>query len=317
MVGQSRAEPAVILAALAALAACALPEAPSGTSQAPGRLPAAAASGAIPAGSSQGVAELAGLDGPLQVFTFKPDGCAISAVLLVFHGVNRNAGPYRDAATPLGQRYCMLVIAPLFDEARFPSWRYQRGGIVHNGAVQPPARWTVGLVPRLVAWAQAREGRPDLPYALLGHSAGAQFLSRVAAYGSGRAERIVIANPSTWVRPSLEVAAPYGFGAVFEPAEGEAALRRYLALPVTVLLGREDTGARNLATGDEAEEQGATRIERGENVFKEAEAAARARGRVFNWRLAVVPGVGHDARRMFTADAAFAALQPGAARPSP
>jgi alpha-beta hydrolase superfamily lysophospholipase len=167
-------------------------------------------------------------------------------------------------------------------------------------------------VPLLVEWARERAGRPDLSYALLGHSAGAQFLSRVAAFGQEGATRIVIANPSTWVEPTLEVAAPYGFGGIYGPAQGEAALRRYLALPITVLLGRADTGSYELATSEEAEEQGSNRFERGQKAFRDAEQAAQQGGWAFNWRLAVVPGVGHSARQMFTSDAAFDALQPGA-----
>jgi hypothetical protein len=55
-------------------------------------------------------------------------------------------------------------------------------------------------------------------------------------------------------RSSLRV---YGH---FRPAWGEAALRRYLAGKITVLLGQEDVGSRNLATSEEAEEQGSTRF---------------------------------------------------------
>ncbi len=294
---------AAFLAPVAGLAACTAQEGPQATGPRQG-----AANVAIPTGSGQQTADLDGV--PLQVFTYKPSGCSVSAILLVFHGVDRNAGPYRDDAIPLGQRFCMLVAAPLFDEARFPAWRYQRSGIARGGVVQPEASWTVNLVPRLASWAREREGRPDLPYALLGHSAGAQFLSRVAAFGQDEATQTIIANPSTWVRPTLDVAAPYGFGGVFGPAQGAAALRRYLATRITVLLGREDTGSRHLATNEEAEEQGGNRFERGQNVFQEAELAARQRGWAFNWRLAVIPGVGHSARRMFTSDAAFDALRP-------
>ena len=246
----------------------------------------------------------------LQLYTFQPGGCTVSAILLVFHGVDRNPKTYRDDAIPLAQRYCMFVVAPLFDEQRFPNWRYQHGGVVNGGALQPEASWTVAFVPGLADWARAKLGRPDLPYALIGHSAGAQFLSRVAAYGPAGATHLVIANPSTWVRARLDVAAPYGFQGVFSPAGGEAALRRYLALPVTVLLGGADTGSKNLATAEEAEEQGSTRLQRGETVFAEAQQAARQRGWAFNWQIATVPGVGHNARQMFASDAAFAALHP-------
>ena len=179
---------------------------------------------------------------------------------------------------------------------------------MHDGAVQPAPSWTVAFVPRLVAWARAREDRPDLPYATIGHSAGAQFLSRVMAYGAGAgAMPVVIANPSTWVRPDLAIAAPYGFGGI---PDGAAALRRYLASPITVLLGRNDTGLRDLASSEQAKDQGANRLERGRTVFAEAEAAARAHGWPFGWRLAIVPGTGHNARGMFTSDQAFAAFRP-------
>ena len=140
--------------------------------------------------------------------------------------------------------------------------------------------------------------------------AGAQFLSRVAAYQPGSARRFVIANPSTWVRPRLDIAAPYGVGPPFPLAEAEPTLRRYLALPITVLLGADDTGSRNLSDTEEAEAQGATRVERGRAVFAEAEQTARTHGWPFNWRLSIVPGTGHNARRMFVAPGAFEALAP-------
>jgi hypothetical protein len=262
----------------------------------------------IPPGYGQETVDVDGV--PLQVFTYRPAGCPISGLLLVFHGLDRNAAEYRSAAVGLGQTLCRLVAAPLFDAARFPTWRYQHGGIVHGGVVQPEASWTVNLVPRLVSRIRLQETRADLPCALIGHSAGGQFLSRVAAFGQVQATEIVIANPSTWVRPSLDLAAPFGFGGVYPPGQAEAALRRYLSAPVTVLLGQEDVGSRNLSATDEAEAQGSTRLERGRTVFQEAEQTARRHGWAFNWHLATVPGVGHSAARMLNSGQAMAALRP-------
>jgi hypothetical protein len=68
----------------------------------------------------------------------------VSEILLVFHGQARNAAGYRDDAIPLAQHLCMRVVAPLFDAARFPTWRYQRGGIVYGGAVEPIGNRTIG-----------------------------------------------------------------------------------------------------------------------------------------------------------------------------
>lgn len=297
MVGDRSARLRLVAAAAVFVGSTMLPSAPIVAAQ-----PVAAH--AIPTGSAQQTADLDGT--ALQVFTYRPDGCDVSGILLVFHGLGRTAAGYRDHAKPLANGLCMVVVAPLFDAARFPTWRYQRGGLVHDGKLQPAEDWTVSVVPKLVAWARAREGRPDLPYALLGHSAGGQFLSRAAAFVPLVASRIVIANPSTWVLPTLDVQVPYGFGGV---PQGEDALRRYLAAPVTVLLGGADTGSRDLATDANAQAQGATRLARGQSAFGQAEAAARQRGWPFNWRLAIVPDVGHDATRMFASTQALDALR--------
>jgi hypothetical protein len=265
----------------------------------------APAAAAIPSGPGDQRAVLG--DVSLQVATWAPAACTPAGILIVFAGLHRTIGPYRDYATPLAERYCLIVVAPLFDPDRFPSWSYQRGGVVQNGAPLPPDRWTVNLVPRLIAWSRQQAGA-SLPVALLGHSAGAQFVSRVAAYIDIGAARIIIANPSTWVQPRLDLPAPYGFGGLFTPAAAEAALRRYLAAPITVLLGGEDVGDVDLARGPEAVSQGATRLARGQNILSEAETVAGENHWPFSWHGAVISSVGHDARRIFTPDAAFAAL---------
>src|SRR5262245_23133031 len=78
-------------------------------------------------------------DAPMVVFTYRPAGCSDPSLLVVFHGIARNACTYRDDARALADRLCLLVVAPLFDRQGFPGWRYQRGGIV-NGAVVQDAR---------------------------------------------------------------------------------------------------------------------------------------------------------------------------------
>jgi dienelactone hydrolase len=244
----------------------------------------------------------------MMVFTYRPPNCSDPSLLLVFHGVARNARTYRDYARPLADRNCLLLVAPLFDQRDFPGWRYQRGGIVKGGAVQPPSDWSGNLVPALAEWVRQQEGRP-LAYSLLGHSAGGQFLERLAAFVPTQAGRIVVANPGSYVLPSLEVAAPYGLGKVYAGAAGEAQLRRYLELPLTIYLGEADTRD-DRDESPEARAQGASRHQRGMNVFDAARKLAQARGWAFNWRLVELPGVGHSASKMFAAPQASDALAP-------
>lgn len=229
----------------------------------------------------------------LKVFTYRPASCTPRRLLFVFHGVGRDAGPYRDRAQPLADRTCTIAIAPEFDSERFPASQYQRGGS------------TVALVTSLVTWARTAAGQSDMPYILIGHSAGAQFLSRVAAYGTTAATRIVISNPSTWVLPSTSAALPYGFGGV---ANAEQAMRTYLALPIVLLLGGADTDMRNLSTTKEAMAQGPDRLSRGRNTFQIAKSVTHKEGWSLGWTLVEVPGVGHDAARMFSSPQTAAAI---------
>jgi len=88
----------------------------------------------------------------------------------------------------------IFVVAPRFAPPRFTVPFYQRGGVAPDGVFVPPGKRTVDLVAPLVSWAEGACERRGLPHALIGHSAGGQFLSRVAAFAPTAAKRLVIAN---------------------------------------------------------------------------------------------------------------------------
>jgi hypothetical protein len=148
----------------------------------------------IAAGDGEHVADLNGTK--LNVFTYHPPG-PVRLVLAVFHGMHRDAGPYRDRAKPLADRIGALVVSPEFDKARSPDDHYQRGGVAGEGKFVPPGKRTVDLIPPLLAWARAAAAQKSAATALIAHSAGGQFLSRLAAFVPTGATRLVIANPST------------------------------------------------------------------------------------------------------------------------
>jgi pimeloyl-ACP methyl ester carboxylesterase len=258
-------------------------------------------------GDGRTEARVGGYD--IEVYTYHPSGCARPSILFVFHGTGRSAEMSRDAARPLADSACLVIYAPRFDKERFPNWRYQRGGVVHDGEVQPEETWTVSLVDDLIDWAQAQEQRPDAPTYLFGHSAGGQFMSRVAAYElPSEALRVVVANPSSYVRPDLEENSPYGFDHMGDRATEEEMLRAYLAAPMTIYLGGEDTGDAYLMTNPPAMRQGENRLERGENVFEEGREMAERNGWTFNWRLVIADEVGHQAGRMMRSPEMLEAL---------
>ena len=93
---------------------------------------------------------------PITLFTYKPPTYTDGPLLVVCHGVQRNAEDYRNFAITLAERYGVIVVAPLFDTARFPSLRYQRGGLLDKeGKAQPPEAWTYAIIPKIVAQAAA------------------------------------------------------------------------------------------------------------------------------------------------------------------
>ncbi len=240
-------------------------------------------------------------DWMIDFFTYRPLNCADPSVMVLFHGNGRGASSYRNSAKDFADEACFVIYSPLFDKERFPNWSYHRGGLFEEGELRSDDDWTVSAAEEVIDWVRSREGA-DKPIFMFGHSAGAQFLSRVAAYAMpDGVERIVLANPSTYVVPSDEWAAPYGFGGLPSAASDQDAIRVYLEAPVTIYLGLDDTGAEDLTDNPLANKQGANRLDRGRNVFRMAREAAARYGLQFGWTLVEVPGVGHTARGMLGA----------------
>lgn len=258
-------------------------------------------------------------DTPIELFIYRPSGFRAEGLIVSLHGLGRNAAGYRDYGRALADRFRALLVVPLFDRSRFPTWRYQWAGIERrdpeSGALmlEPAQQWTVAILRAIVDRVRAEEGAAAMPYVVLGHSAGAQFLLRATAFAPLDAARIVIANPSSWILPTTAERFPYGFGGLPGELADEPALRRFLAQPITVFLGTADIGSADLSMTTGARRQGAHRYARGRNAFELAARTAQAHGWTFGWRLVEVPGVGHSARRMYGASQAELALCPDAA----
>jgi pimeloyl-ACP methyl ester carboxylesterase len=252
---------------------------------------------------------------PIAAFTYKPPTYRDGPLLVVFHGVARNAEDYRNFAITMAERFGAIVVAPLFDAERFPSTRYQRGGIVtKDGAAAPPEQWTYAVVPKIVAHVRSLENKPALPYYLIGHSAGGQFLVRMAAFLPGDARRIVAANPGSELFPTRDQEFGYGFGGLPPELSNDEVLRKFLAAPLTLYLGTDDIYPRpSFDASPAAMKQGPHRLARGRACFEFAQKLARERGWAFNWRKVETPGIGHEAAFMFAAkeveDALFGAKE--------
>lgn len=265
-----------------------------------------AVEGAAAPGKSQTTFDAAGV--AIDLFTYRPAHYSGGPLLVVLHGLGRNADGYRDYAVPLADRFGLFVAAPLFDTNRFPSEAYQRGNVLKKGQPQPKGAWTYSRVAELARELRRREGDAGRPVYLIGHSAGGQFLTRYAAFLPGDAVRIVAANPGSHLFPTRGLPFPYGFGGLPDELGNDDAIKRYLAAPLTLRLGTADFEKKDLDLSATAMKQGATRLERGRNCFALARDVAKKHGWPLNWRLVEVPGVGHSGEKMFAAPQAAEAL---------
>jgi poly(3-hydroxybutyrate) depolymerase len=242
--------------------------------------------------------------GPMNVFLHRPAGWRPGGpVAVVMHGMGRNADGYRDAWVAASEAHGFLVICPEFSNAKFPGVEFYNYG----NARAPEAAWTFFALDRAVAAALASVGAPETPFALYGHSAGAQFVHRyLLLTGAPRARRIVIANAGWYSWPDFSIAFPHGLG---QSSATEAGLRAALGRPVTILLGEADNDPTHFQLRRDAatDVQGLHRFERGQNFFAAARAAAEALGVPFGWSLATVPGVAHSNSGMAAAAAAILA----------
>ena len=255
----------------------------------------------IPAGLSR--IEVGNGTNAITVFTYKPKSYRNGPLVVVFHGVLRNAEEYCRHCIPLAEGHNVLIAAPLFSTNQYDNDEYQRGGVIKKGVIQPRESWTYFRLPGIIEAIRQREDKPDLPYSFVGHSGGAQFLMRLAAIFPMEAKHIVACNPGSDLFPRRDWKFGYGFGGLPESFSDDAALQRYLSAPLTLCLGLNDIDPQHpeLDRSAAAELEGRFRLERGRACFAFAQKLAQARGWKFNWRKVEVPGIAHDGKAMLGA----------------
>jgi hypothetical protein len=242
----------------------------------------------------------ADLDGTaLNLWTYKPDNYVGDGFIILFHGASRAAEAYRDNAAGFADTYGRLVVVPEFDRERFPNRLYQYGGVFReDSSFAAPEERTFAFVPKLVNHIRGREGRDELSYILLGYSAGAQFIERMAAFIDTDAERLVAMSPGSSMFPTRDMRYGLGFGGLPEEFSNDERIRRYLALPLTIAIGTADREMGQLPQGD-AYDQGVHRYSRNLRWFNTAMDLAFEREWDFNWRLVIAHGAGHPPPEMF------------------
>lgn len=238
---------------------------------------------------------------PLVVHTYRPAAHGpTDPVVLVQHGIRRNGDEYRDFWIEAAEAHRLLIVATTFAHTHFPKpENYNDGRVVApDGAIRAREAWLYAVLARVVE-ALRRGGVTARERAhLYGHSAGGQFVHRLAAtQDPGAYEAIAAANPGWYTLPTLAQRFPAGLGGLDLDEPG---LARWLGYPMAVFTGDRDTDTADpdLPRSPEAMAQGPTRNARAHFFVEFARAEARRLGLACNWELVTVPGVGHDGNLM-------------------
>jgi poly(3-hydroxybutyrate) depolymerase len=255
------------------------------------------------------------LNKDLPVHYYLPEGVspATAPVLFVMHGTLRNGAEYRDQWKGQADRYKFLLIVPEFPKKDFPGAMYNRGNVLDQddkGPARPEAEWSFSAIERLFDHLRRECGVGAQRYSIYGHSAGGQFVHRLALFlPNARYERAVAANSGYYTLPTVGADAdPFPFSLRGTPQEAGKTRPAIFSRDLTVLLGEADTDPNDpdLYHSPEADKQGMYRLARGRFFYETAQAEAKKAGVPLRWRLVTVPGVGHSNEKM--ADAAAAVL---------
>ena len=257
---------------------------------------------AAPATLPRGTSDFTFADwqGPaIKVWSFVPDGIdpATAPILIVMHGVNRDADRYLAQWSEPAQACGFIAIAPEFARDAFPTSReYNLGHIAERGEtnLRPRERWSFAAIEPLFDAVVARLGGSQQGYTLYGHSAGSQFVHRfLLTQRPPRALRFLAANAGWYTLPTFAIEYPFGLAGT---DLGEADLNAALGRDLVILLGTRDTDANdpNLNTSPGAMMQGEHRFARGQYFFGSGQEMARRQGWNFGWSLREVAGVAHD-----------------------
>ena len=246
----------------------------------------------------------------IAIETYVSAACVAKPCPLVIsmHGLTRNAEGARDNWVNAAERHGLLIAAPHFGKERFPTRLYQQGGVRDE---PDPAKWVYAVIERFFDRA-LKSGRVEgESYVLFGHSAGAQFVHRMAILmPQARFSTAVTANAGYYTLPVGREAAggfSYPFSLDETPSTGATVMAAF-AKPMLIMLGDQDNDPdhHQLNRSKGAEAQGANRYARGQHFVAVAAAEAKRLGVESRWREIIVPGVAHEQSKM--ADAAAHAL---------
>lgn len=190
-------------------------------------------------------------------------------LFVAIHGISRNAREHAEQFSGLAERYGVAVIAPLFDEQRFPD--YQRLGRRGRGARADL------MLERIVDECATLIGADARRFCLFGYSGGGQFAHRFALAHPHRIAAYAIAAAGWYTLPDPSQRFPMGTGGSSRLTGIAFHAEEFLTVPAAVFVGERDVYAGSALRQSEqlSDSQGENRFERGRHWVTEMTRAAR------------------------------------------
>lgn len=238
----------------------------------------------------------------LRVFYHIPNNAVASTpILMVFHGVSRNAKDYRNAFVNASNAKNFIVIAPEFSDENFPqSDQYNLGNVYVDGdnptsnSLNPESQWSFSIVEKLFDFIKSQLKNTSSSYKIFGHSAGAQFAHRFLMFKpNNRANQTVISAAGWYTLPDATVPFPYGLkNSILESSTSDI----FFAKNIFVQVGEFDNNPNdaNLRHNFYADAQGLQRLERATNYVDFCKQQAKNSTFDFNWTLYIHKNADHN-----------------------
>lgn len=247
-----------------------------------------------------------------------------SKVLMVIPGAGRNADDYRDSWVEASEKYSLLIVSPSYPEETYNYGDYHLGGIVKDLNLSKGVSFKKGTnqvhIDENAIEFNVNDNREDWifmdfdrvfellkdatksnqkKYDLFGHSAGGQILHRLALFNPySKADRILASNAGTYTFPDYNTNFPFGMKNV---GISKKKLARSFKTKLTLWLGELDNETETrgrMLRSETADKQGTNRLERGKSFYSYSEELAKDLKKKFNWKLEVIPNVGHSQKEM-------------------
>ena len=228
-----------------------------------------------------------------------------SKFIMTMHGQNRDASGIASDWMPFANTNNYVVAAPEFNDTDWSTDDYNLGNMFTNSsytALNPKSKWTFNIVEQIHRELYAACSLIDSTYELWGHSAGGQFVHRLAFFLPDSLITRYIAGNSGWYScPDSTVAFPWGtINTQLNISKDD--MIAFTNRNLIVMRGTADTvrdGVLNIDPNSDA--QGLNRYARAGYFYNKGISVNSG----LKWKLIDVQGVGHDDQDMALAAGSY------------